>query len=366
MTTAAEVYELPAVAVRTLSDPALLLELHCISISHYCMRAKWALQLAGLPFTSVHHLPLAHVLGIKRLQGRVGQGPAAPTASSKSAVATPVLAVYSAQGKPLCLLANSTLISRYAALRAQALGLPGAAQLYGPALTLAQPAAAAAAGDGAAGDGGSSSSRVTGAGRLYEAVEALELRLSGTLGIEVRRVMYHYLLPHWHLAGHLFSANASGAAERLLSPLTYLLSRLLLPKVLAINAATAARAKQRLLEEFDYLDSLLLAQQQQSKEAAGQGAAAGADANDASSSSSSSLPYYICGPELTAADVSLAALGGYVVGVPASRMGLHWSPGMEHMPQELQRFMQTLRDRPTGKLILELWRVHGPLAQHPQ
>jgi hypothetical protein len=54
----------------TLSEPGLLLELHCIGISHYCMRAKWALQLAGLPFTSVHYLPLAHVMGIKRLQVR--------------------------------------------------------------------------------------------------------------------------------------------------------------------------------------------------------------------------------------------------------------------------------------------------------
>jgi hypothetical protein len=55
---------------RTLREPGLRHELHCISISHYCMRAKWALQLAGLPFKSVHYLPLAHMLGIKRLQAR--------------------------------------------------------------------------------------------------------------------------------------------------------------------------------------------------------------------------------------------------------------------------------------------------------
>jgi hypothetical protein len=51
-----------------LAEPGLRYELHCISISHYCMRAQWALQLAGLPFTIVHYLPLSHVLGIKRLQ----------------------------------------------------------------------------------------------------------------------------------------------------------------------------------------------------------------------------------------------------------------------------------------------------------
>jgi hypothetical protein len=86
------------------------------------------------------------------------------------------------------LIANSTLISRYAVLRAQALGLPAAAQLYGPSLTLAEPTAtAAAAGGGTAGTASSSSSsrRVVGEGALYDKVAELELRLSGTLGIEV-------------------------------------------------------------------------------------------------------------------------------------------------------------------------------------
>lgn len=105
MATAAaeEVYELPAAAVRTLAQPGLRLELHCISISHYCMRAKWALQLAGLPYTAVHYLPLAHIAGIKRLQSGFGMGAGATsaTASSKSPVATPVLAVYSPDGKPV-------------------------------------------------------------------------------------------------------------------------------------------------------------------------------------------------------------------------------------------------------------------------
>ncbi|WIA42269.1 hypothetical protein OEZ86_008285 [Tetradesmus obliquus] len=357
MSTAAaeEVYELPAAAVRTLAQPGLRLELHCISISHYCMRAKWALQLAGLPFDAVHYLPLAHVAGIKRLQRRFNQGPGAATASSKSPAATPVLAIYSAQGEPLCLVANSTLISRYAALRAAALGLPGLGQqLYGHSLDLAPPAAGAAVDEAA----GSSSSRVVGAGPEYEAVSQLELRLSGTMGIEVRRVMYHYLLPRWHLAGHLFSANAGSTLGWLLSPLAYLLSRLLLPKVMAINAATAARGMQRLQEEFDFFDSLLLTQQQQQQQGKKAAVAAAADG-----SSSSKLPYYLCGPQLTAADVSLAGLGGYVVGVPAGQMGLAWSPGIDDMPKELQHFMQSLRKRPTGQFILEMWRLHGPLLQ---
>jgi glutathione S-transferase len=164
--------------------------------------------------------------------------------------------------------------------------------------------------------------------------------------LQVRRVMYHYLLPRWHLGGHLFTANASGALGQLLSPMTYLLARLLLPKALAINAATAARGQQRLLEEFDYLDSILLTQQQQQQ--TGKKAAAAAAWPDGSNSSSK-LPYYLCGPELTAADVSLAALGGHVVGVPASQMGLAWLPSIEQMPKELQASMQVRRERIRGR-----------------
>jgi glutathione S-transferase len=146
--------------------------------------------------------------------------------------------------------------------------------------------------------------------------------------------MYHSLLPRWKLGGRLFTANASGTLGQLLSPLVYLFSRLLLPKAMAINASTAARGMQRLLEEFDYFDRILLTQQQQQlgKKAAG--------GKGGSCSRSSKLPYYLCGSELTAADVSLAALGGYVVGVAAADMGLAWSPGIQDMPKELQHFMQ--------------------------
>lgn len=93
-----EVYELPAIAVRcvqapvwqllhdpsvlllpcqlalrrTLSDEGLQLELHSLGFSHYCMRARWALILVGLPYKEVHYLPLSHVVGIKRLQVSAG------------------------------------------------------------------------------------------------------------------------------------------------------------------------------------------------------------------------------------------------------------------------------------------------------
>lgn len=48
-------FRLPLAAVRTLGDPTLRLELHCIAFSHYCTKARWALQLCGLQFNEVRH-----------------------------------------------------------------------------------------------------------------------------------------------------------------------------------------------------------------------------------------------------------------------------------------------------------------------
>jgi hypothetical protein len=137
-------FELPAIASETLGEPALQLQLHGISFSHYVERARWTLRLLGLPFEEVggvllcppqpsaaagswvcatqgcaphhttkhhspcvlptpqvNHLPLLHMPSILALQRRFRQGPGRPTASSKSPAATPCLAVYTAAGQPL-------------------------------------------------------------------------------------------------------------------------------------------------------------------------------------------------------------------------------------------------------------------------
>jgi hypothetical protein len=74
------------------------------------------------------------------------------------------------------LLQNSNLISRYATLRAAALKLPAAAQLYGGDLLSLEEQQ---------GESGSNDAVVVGRGGQYQAIADLELRLSGTLGVEV-------------------------------------------------------------------------------------------------------------------------------------------------------------------------------------
>lgn len=46
-------YELPAAACDSLADPAIKLELHGISFSHYVERTRWTLRLLGIPYKEV-------------------------------------------------------------------------------------------------------------------------------------------------------------------------------------------------------------------------------------------------------------------------------------------------------------------------
>lgn len=46
-------FELPSSACSSLTDATVRLELHCISFSHYCERARWTLRLLGIKYQEV-------------------------------------------------------------------------------------------------------------------------------------------------------------------------------------------------------------------------------------------------------------------------------------------------------------------------
>eukprot|EP00775_Hariotina_reticulata_P005106 gene5106-5346_t len=236
------------------------------------------------------------------------------------------------------LLQNSNLISRYACLRAAALKLPAADQLYGGDLSL-EPQQDQSSGDAV----------VVGSGGQYQAIADLELRLSGTLGVEARRVVYFYLLPKASLAGKMFSNNSTGMQHWLAWPI-YFICSVLLPKALKVNAATASRGQSKLLEEFDFLDQLLLKQ-------------AKAAGSVELGNGTTSLPYYLCGTKLSAADIALACLAAPVVAVDPKDLGGRWLPDVKDLPPPLQSLMKNLSQRPTGRYVQELWRLHGPAAK---
>lgn len=114
--------------------------------------------------------------------------------------------------------------------------------------------------------------------------------------LQTRRLAYYHLLPLPAVGGALFTNN-SGSSSKLAARIVYYVSRLLLPLLLKINAATAARGKEKLLAEFDYLDGLLQEQQQQQQSGRVATGVAGGD-------TSNRLPFFLTGSNMSIAGAS--------------------------------------------------------------
>lgn len=171
-----------------------------IGVSHYCEKARWALDRLGVPYVEEPHPPAFHVPAAWRLGGRR---------------TVPVLVT------PGSALADSTDILLFLD-RAIA---PPPARLYPE-----EPS-------------------------LRSEVLALEDELDEVLGPHVRRFAYFHLLEHPQLL-ELVTARVP-THERVLLRLTIPLAKLLMRRSLRIDAAGAARSLQRIHEVFARIDARL-------------------------------------------------------------------------------------------------------------
>jgi glutathione S-transferase len=171
-----------------------------IPISHFCEKARWALDRAGVAYTEKRHVQLVHALAAKRTAG----GLTAP------ALRTP-------EGT----FSESAAILAYADEQ-----LPEHDRLY--------PADAA----------------------LRAEVDALQERFDTVLGPEGRRWLYHEVFKD---ARHFAPWNLAGvpAWERRAFPLVLPAAKVVLRRRLDISERTAARAAVRVDEELDFVAGLL-------------------------------------------------------------------------------------------------------------
>jgi glutathione S-transferase len=171
---------------------AMMRRLVTIPISHYCERARWALDWAGLDYREERHLQVFHIRAVKRAGGRR---------------TVPVLV---ADGE---VLTDSADIVAYAAAR-------GARPLY--------PEDPVRRGE----------------------VEDLERELAGDFGVEVRRLAYFELMPHQRL---LLKSNNAGAPlwQRIALRLAFPAMKRRVSKHLGIEADKVARGEVLLRETFD-------------------------------------------------------------------------------------------------------------------
>jgi len=393
---------MPRAAADALPRAGLRLELHYISFSHYCARARWYLGACGVPVDALHPLlPVQHLPHMVALLKRMRAPRCPPTASSRSPASTPALAAFDrGTGAPIFLLQDSELIGRWAALRAQVFlndGGAAARRLYGQGATLSveeeeeeeedERAKDDAGGGGAEGGGGEAGrprrQAFSVAVLTYEAKAAggggppglttpadLERRLSAVLGVEARRLVYFHLLPRVDHLARLFSRNpptgpssssspggvvgALGAlwAQYVTCPLWALAASLALPRLLNVNRDAVDTGALLLAAEFDFLDALV--------EARGcliKGASGGEGAEE---ERVGAFLFGEGGP--SAADISLAALGGIIAGDVGPGYGARL-PLVAELPPGLRKAVrERFAGRPAARYALALWREHGAAA----
>ncbi|WP_437630134.1 glutathione S-transferase family protein [Sorangium sp. So ce854] len=200
-----------------MSDPGAGAPLRLITIpwSHFCEKARWALDRAGAPYREDAYLPLAHALPALRAGGRRS---------------VPVLV------SPAGVLRDSTDILRYT----DTLVPPERALFFqGPR----EPEADRAE------------------------VEALEERFDVDLGPAIRRVAYFHLLPDAEgafalMGGSFRSLEGAGAAPpwwfgRGTFRAYYPVARAVMKRVMRIDAASAERSRGKLRAAFDAVNERL-------------------------------------------------------------------------------------------------------------
>ena len=162
-----------------------------IPLSHFCEKARWALDYTGVPYTEQRHAPGFHALAVRRAGGQR---------------ITPILATDAG------VIGDSTDILLWADARAA----------QGRALYPQEPA-------------------------LREEVLALEERFDTDLGPHVRRAIYQELLPHPKLVLPMLTDGVP-LHERALLPLLFGPLRRLMRKSMRIDAAGAARSMAKVNE----------------------------------------------------------------------------------------------------------------------
>ena len=185
--------------------PTMLPRLITIPFSHYCEKARWALDRRGVAFVEEAHLPVLHTRATRAVGGR----------------STPLLVID--DGGQQRSLTDSTDILRYA----DAAGTRGE-RLFPPADSVV---------------GGE--------------VAALEDRFDEFLGPHARRLAYFFLLDDGPAMRQLLKRAAVPAFERALALSALPLVKLMLRRGLKISADGAARSRVRLEELFADVDARL-------------------------------------------------------------------------------------------------------------
>jgi glutathione S-transferase len=183
-----------------------------IPFSHFCEKARWALQHAGVAFDEEGHVPGMHRFAVQQARGRPGSVPVLVLDD----VAHVAHVAHVGRGAQGGVLDDSPLIVRWADRRA-----PAGRKLLPPHDS-----------------------------PLYAEALALERQLDHELAPHIRRLAYFHLLPDRSLTLQLMAVGTPRLEHTLVRGMFPLL-RLAMRRAMRIDAAGAARSRDKVRRTFD-------------------------------------------------------------------------------------------------------------------
>jgi glutathione S-transferase len=288
------------------------LTLTTIAISHYCERARWALDLAHVRRTTERrYLPLLHMpaLAVLRMYYSRTAGARFHTADKVSSPMSTPLLTGSGSFAPLQ-DSGDILAAADATLRVQ-----GSATRLFPDDPL----------------------------QRAEVMRWCAL-FHDKLGPAVRVYSYYHMLPSVRTMVRMAYANV-GVVQASLFTILFPLVRLLLKTALGVTESRAAAGLKRIFDVFEEVTAALAAK------AEGVGSGAGAVSGGSRTGGPGSRRVYLVGDSFTAADLTFAALASPLLGIASDRsLGAgYYVPPVEDLPASIQPTIRQLASTRAGE-----------------
>ncbi|KAF9145632.1 hypothetical protein BGX30_007756 [Mortierella sp. GBA39] len=294
------------------SQQTTALTLRSIAFSHYNEKARWGLDYYKVPYIEYRSLPICHMISMFKYKAK-----ARPPGPGASVFVTPHLTIEHNNNtnnkdkeKETIILNDSKKILEFLSDQYAAPANSNGKSSASPNLYSNDEASKAK-------------------------IQALEERFNTMIGPHVRRVMYYEILLHSprSVARSLGQHDNAGKLQSWIWSLFLPIFVWMLCKAMHINETSASRSRDVLKREFEHLSRVL--------------------------ESGPPGPAYLVGNQFTAADLTLASLGGLAVGVTNEDGYGAWVPSIQDMARpEGRKFMEELRATTAGQHIMECYKLH--------
>ncbi|KAF9926364.1 hypothetical protein FBU30_004028 [Linnemannia zychae] len=286
--------------------------LRSIAFSHYNEKARWALDYYKVPYIEYRSLPMCHMISMFKYRAKTR-----PENVESTVFSTPHLTIEPKEEikAPLdkemdkVILDDSTKIIEY----------------------LSDQYAAPA----------NSNGKSEASPNLYSndettrtKIQTLEERFDTILGPHIRRILYYEILVQCpsSVGRSMGQHDNAGSLQAWVWNLFFPIFAWILCKVLHIGEVSTSRSRDIVKREFEHISRVL--------------------------ESGPPGPAYLIGNQFTAADLTLASLGGLIVGVNDDDGYGAWVPRLDVLRPEARTYVKELKKTTAGQHIVECYKLH--------